>query len=329
MDLNRDSFEDLIGAYALDACDEDEAAAVDRYIAANPEAYEEAERLRSAAAWLGATGPLVPPPNLRSSLLARIEPTVAATGAAAYGAITDRFEAEARSFAGPDLDTRTYNGLTVRELVAHLDAIDGTFSEELRSPTPNRPFIDANTVVEITDRALEAAVTLPFDVVIDHWDATRRDLLDAAANAPGERTVMGYGVNDALVIRAFEAWVHLDDLRRAAGRAAYVPAAPVLRSMADLSMRVVPYALAVTGRSHPGESAEVVLTGRGGGSWRVPLAPGEHPSGDPDVTLTVDILDWCHRFSDRIDADRVPVTIEGDETAAIDVLVAAPAFAAL
>ncbi len=85
MQLNDQSFEDLIGAYALDACDDDEVAAIEAYVAAHPDAAAEVERLRAAAAWLGAGGPLVPPSNLRSSIVARLTPAVrAATGVDAY-----------------------------------------------------------------------------------------------------------------------------------------------------------------------------------------------------------------------------------------------------
>ena len=53
MDLTPEAFEDLIGAYALDACEPDEVAAIDAYVAAHPEAAAEVERLREAAAALG------------------------------------------------------------------------------------------------------------------------------------------------------------------------------------------------------------------------------------------------------------------------------------
>ncbi|MCU1428377.1 MAG: domain containing protein [Actinomycetia bacterium] len=328
MELNHESFEDLVGAYALDACEPDEAAAIEEYIATNDEAFAETERLRAAAAWLGAGGPLVPPPGLRFTLLTRAGAVVPASGADAYGALTEGFEAEVAAFPRDATHTRTQNGLDVRELVAHLDAIDRTFLNELRAPT-SRAFIDAAAVVEITGEALEQATDSSFDEIVAHWDATRRDLLDAAASATDGRTVMGYGVDDALVIRAFETFTHLDDLRRIQGLPGFVPDASVLRSLADLSMRVVPYALAVTGRAHPGQSARIVLSGPGGRSWDVPLAPGEHPSGDPDVTMTVDMLEWCHRFSDRIDAELVAMEVEGDAAVAFDVVAAAPAFTGL
>src|SRR5439155_9433745 len=53
--ISREEFEDLLGAFALDACDADEMAAVEQYVAAHPEVNREVERLRAAAAGLAAS----------------------------------------------------------------------------------------------------------------------------------------------------------------------------------------------------------------------------------------------------------------------------------
>jgi uncharacterized protein (TIGR03083 family) len=329
MQLNHEHFEDLVGAYALDACDEDETAALDVYVAEHPDAYAEVERLRGAAAWLGASGLLVPPPDLRTSVLgrARVAP---ASGAEAYQELTDAFEAELATFRDEAAETTTYNGLSVRELVAHLTAIDRMFRDEITMPTPGgRPWPDEADVHQITDRELTAVGDASLAAVAAEWDATRRELLDVAANAPADGTVMGYDINDALLIRTFETWTHLDDVRRTRATDGYVPTASVLRSVGDLSMRVVPFTLLATNRSHAGRSARIVLTGPGGRAWTVPLAAGEEPAGEPDVEITVGMLEWCHRFSNRLEADAVPMDVAGDLDLARDVIAAAPVFTRL
>ena len=329
MQLNHESFEDLIGAYALDACDEEEVAAVEAYVAGNPDACIEVERLRAAAAWIGAAGTATPPPDLRASLLARAATTVvAADGVDAYTELTDTFADDLEALAPDAVEVVTHNGLTIRELVAHLAAIDEVFVEELTAAAPARPFIDATSVIDITREALDRAGNKPFAELFREWRATRGKLRDAAAASP-DRHVMGYSVSDALVIRAFETWTHLDDVRRTTARETYVPRPAVVRSMADLSMRVVPYALAVNGMARPGESMKFVLTGPGGGSWDVPLAPGEHPADDPATVVTVDVIDWCNRFADRLEPDALSMHVEGDRAAATDVVLAAPAFTGL
>jgi uncharacterized protein (TIGR03083 family) len=332
MQLNHESFEDLIGAYALDACDEKEIAALDEYVAAHPDARVEVERLRAAAAWLGASGPLVPPSPLRATLLARagdgagaVQP---ATGVEAYDDIASNLAEALAAVPADSVEKTTHNGLTVRELVAHLDAIDRVFLEQLLPDPPPRPFPNAAAVDVITDEALADAAGTPFPDIVARWRSTQGRLRDAAL-AGADREVMGYGVDDALVIRAFETWTHLDDVRRVTDRPGYVPPAPVLRSMADLSMRVLPFALAATDRQHPGEAVRVVLTGPGGREWDVPLAAGEPVVGEPATVMRADILDWCARFADRLDPGEFRVEVTGRRELVDDLVAAAPAFSSL
>jgi uncharacterized protein (TIGR03083 family) len=327
MQLNSDSFEELIGAYALDACDDDELAAVEAYVAEHPDAAAEVERLRAAAAWLGASGPLIPPPNLRTSIMDRLAPAVTpASGVDAYTEIAAALADELDDPAAP-LDAITTNGLSVRDLVAHLTAIDTVFLDELTAPS-GRAFPNAAEVVPITDEFLATSASASPSDVFRTWRATSGKLRDVAAAAPGQ-TVMGYSANDALVIRSFETWTHLDDIRRAGARPRYVPDASTLRSMADLSMRLMPYALAATGRTHPGESITVVLTGPGGRSYDVALAPGEDAAVAPATVMTADIVEWCYRFAERVEADAFARDVVGDDALVADLVAAAPAFASL
>jgi anti-sigma factor RsiW len=61
--------DDLLGAYALDAVEPSEAAAVEAYLERAPGAADEVARLRNAAAWIGATEALTPPPELHGTVL--------------------------------------------------------------------------------------------------------------------------------------------------------------------------------------------------------------------------------------------------------------------
>src|SRR5436853_1309975 len=69
-DVQRDGdAEDLLGAYALDACDEQDTAAVEAVLAAREDLADEAARLIEAAGWIGATEALTAPPRLRAAVL--------------------------------------------------------------------------------------------------------------------------------------------------------------------------------------------------------------------------------------------------------------------
>ncbi|HWW45056.1 MAG TPA: anti-sigma factor, partial [Acidimicrobiia bacterium] len=65
-----DRLAELLGAYALDACDPDETAAIEELLRRRPDLAAEAARLTAAAAWLGATEALEPPARLRDAVFA-------------------------------------------------------------------------------------------------------------------------------------------------------------------------------------------------------------------------------------------------------------------
>ena len=66
--------DELLGAYALDGVDADEAVAVEEYLARAPHVAHEVARLRNAAAWIGATEALTPPPCISTRRLTSVSP---------------------------------------------------------------------------------------------------------------------------------------------------------------------------------------------------------------------------------------------------------------
>ncbi len=327
MDLTPTQFDDLVGAYVLDACDPDEAGAVERYVSAHPDAAAEVERLSDVAAGLAAIGPVRPPVDLLDRLLQAVTDRVpAARPAEALARETERFDLLVRSLRPEDLERTTHNGLSVRELVAHVEAIDRAFVEAAADPRAR--LIAAPEVEAITAAELARFADEPFDQTCARFRRTRRALIGLAGAVPDGQRIAGYGRDETLVVRAFETWTHHDDICRALGRSDTVPDAPVVRAMAELSVQSLPLALAVRGITHPGRAARIVLSGPGGGDWIVPGAPGEQPSG-VDVVLRAPVVEWCRRFADRLDAVDVPVNVDGDVELAADLLAAAPAFAGL
>ena len=103
MDVTRYEFQDLVGAYVLDAVDPEEVAAIDVFIAEHADAAAEAERLRDAAAWLGAAGALTRPLALRDRLLA-LRPALIRCRRSTRSRETARFEALLDSLSPSDLD---------------------------------------------------------------------------------------------------------------------------------------------------------------------------------------------------------------------------------
>lgn len=328
MDVTRSEFQDLVGAYALDACEPDEANALDTYVAEHPDAAAEAERLRDAAAWLGAIGALNPPATLRDRLLAvAAERVDSLAPVAALQRETERFEELLDSLTPADLGAVTYNGLTVRDLVAHVAIIDEAFVADAETQT--NAFIGSARVVELTDAELPAMASWSFEQVCDRFRDARRALLDLDGRFGAKTRVGGYPLASVLVIRAFETWTHLDDIVSALGRDDQAIEAPVLRTMAELAMQTLPVAMAAKGYEYPGRTARIVMTGPGGGDWTIAVTANETAGPVPHVVMRVPVIEFCRRFADRLAVDDVPFEIDGDAELARALVDAAPAFAGL
>jgi uncharacterized protein (TIGR03083 family) len=329
--------DELLGAYALDACEPDEAEAVEAYLARSAEAAAEVARLRDAAAWVGATEALTPPPTLRGAVLAAARARRGAGEAAdpvleLYLEETARFDGLVDGLADDVLDTTTFNGLSVHDLVIHLAAQESMLAAAVGAPVEAVEDIE-DTDIETRTAAFVArfhdrpagdarAVWARAVAAVRQW---------AGATTGSEPVVRCFGVDiprePLLINRAFETWIHSDDVRRAVGRSLRPPAPANLRIMAGFSMRTMPTALRLVGRARPGRAARIVLTGDGGGDWLVPLGGGGATT--PDVVLTTDVVDWCLVVGERMGSAELEHTVEGDAGLAADLLAAAPAFATL
>ena len=305
MDVTRSEFQDLVGAYALDACEPEEATAIDAYVAIHADAAGEAERLRSAAAWLGAVGALNPPQSLRDRLLAvAAERVDALPPVEALRRETERFAALLESLTPADLDAVTFNGLTVRELVAHVAIIDEAFVTSAGEPD-NHVIIVADYVEALTEAELPAIADWSFEQICARFYAARRALVDLDGQLSPQARVGGYSVEAALVIRTFETWTHHDDIVAAVGRPEQEVEPPVMRTMSELAIQTLPLALAAKGYEFPGSTARIVMTGPGGGDWTIAVTSNEAVAPIPHVVLRVPVIDFCRRFADRLAVDEV------------------------
>jgi uncharacterized protein (TIGR03083 family) len=333
-ELSDAEVEELLGAYALDACDPGETAAVEAVLARRPDLAAEAARLAKAAAWIGATEALEPPRALRAAVMGTTRPDPddpTDIAVELYRRQSKQFEDAARLAADAGvLDELTTNGLTAYELVVHEAAQESLLAQAVgRSVVPEVPTtdIDARThdfIALLDDR--------PLSRVLEVW----RESVDANcdwATGSDDTTARWRGLEldrtDAVIVRAFETWIHTDDLRRVLGEPGRPPAPHHLALMADLAGRSLGASLALVGRVRPGKTARLVLTGDAGGAWSVPMDPGATATDPPDVTLTADVVDWCLLVGDRIAPSAIPHRVDGDPALAADLLAAAPALATL
>ncbi len=326
MELNRDVNE-LLGAYVLDAVDPDEADAVEALVAEDADAARDLDRLRGAAAWIGATEALEPPRDLRSQLLDRARPVPEELRV--YRLAMNRHEELLDSLPADALDRPTANGLPVGDLVVHLASMESAVAETVG----HRQAVSAETDVVARTEAYVAAVGAdPLGAGRTTWREAV-DALDSWAERGGEQGGLpwnGFTVSRRTLLgtRAFETWTHDDDIRDALGRARVVPEPVELGLMADIAVNILPFCLAATGR-RPAAAARFVLTGDGGGEWTVSLDGADH--AEAAVTITMDTVDYCRVVAERLGPDPVVcgAEIDGDQALGRTVLECASALSTL
>jgi len=316
---------ELLGAYALDALDDDEARAVEALVAEDAAASRELHRLRGAAAWIGATEALAPPRDLRTQLLERATPVPEEVRI--YRMAMARHEELLDSLPVDALDRPTANGLSIGELVVHLASMESAVAETVGL---EQSVTDETEVVARTERYLEVAGDDPLVTGRRVWREAV-DALDAWAVAGGEQGGLpwnGFTVSrrTLLATRAFETWTHDDDIRDALGRDREVPHPLELGVMSDIAVNILPFCLDAAGTT-PAAAARLVLTGDGGGDWVVSLDGNEHP--EPAVTITMDVVDYCRVVAERIAPDECAATLDGDAALGRTVLACASALATL
>ncbi len=341
-----EELEHELAALALDALDGDERAEVESRLGDDPAAAAEAARLQEAAAWLGSLAAATPATDLRGRVLDAAQ----SRRAAGFGvdpdptAVVDPVEMFRRGIAASveeieRLDPAEWRAPLLRrdwdvqEMVGHLlgaarylngalgreDAIrDLPLAEHVAF---TQPWIDAQR--EASPAQTTAAFVEAFNPLADHAIG-----LDAEALAAVTQ-YYGFDVqrSTALIAASFELWAHVDDIRRAVGHAPLVPSGEELSVMCRLAGGVLPFTMGYVGTPHAGQSARLVLTGPGGGTYVVSSGTDAPPPGDEDALVVIDALGFCRIAGRHLDVDELDFEVEGDETFARDMLVSARVLA--
>ncbi|HTT87369.1 MAG TPA: maleylpyruvate isomerase family mycothiol-dependent enzyme [Acidimicrobiales bacterium] len=237
----------------------------------------------------------------------------------------------------PDWHRRTIRGLDVQGLVGHLIGVERAFADAAEGLSGAAE--PADHVASTAPFAEAQRGRPPLDTLTEWREATARSLRALAARADHDPAPGFYGISlpmdQLLVVRGFEIWVHHEDVRRATGRGPEAPDDAVLGRMTELAIDLLPAGLARAGRLHPEPGPEVirlVLTGPGGGTWVVPLdgstatRPGD--SGvEPSTRLVLDAVDFCRVAGNRLPPADAGAETDGDAAAVDDLLVGAAALA--
>ncbi|MFE0461357.1 anti-sigma factor family protein [Kitasatospora sp. NPDC058965] len=362
----------LLGAWALHACRPEETAELERHLTGCRDCGEEADRLRRAAELLTVADPLDQPDGLRQQVLdfclARRAPAhPLPSWAAPFAAETAKLDALLRDL-GPqewrELAELPWHGGTLQlgpaEVLCHLTAVDGFLAAPLGlpDPVPDRGRVPQQGRGPVRDRddgapftrllaRTEQLIREQADAgpqqVRRRWRGQTQALLRAAEPGAGGRSV-DYGfaavpLRDAFVDRAFETWVHGEDVARAVDYPYPPPSPGHLRQMVDLAARMLPAALAGLRQAagaapaaapRAGRMLRLVIEGSAAGEWLVPLdgpAPPGPPAGwalEPVAELVLDGVEFCQLAAAHRDPDRLPVGESGDRSAIRELLTAVP-----
>jgi uncharacterized protein (TIGR03083 family) len=278
-----------------------------------------------------------PPDGLRARVLAAatearaagpaVDPPEHITGLEVFRRVVARIDALLTSFDPDEWSCPSARYRSVQNMVGHLVGVEEAFlavlgggadpvigsehaamTEDAQRRQADRPALDTRREwFERASASIAALEAMDLDAPIAFYGAT-------------------FTLDELLVIRAFELWIHDEDLRRATRRSLEAPDAETLARMVQTAVALLPAGVALSGRDVGATAARLVLTGPGGGTWDVNLDGGD-VARPADARVVVDAAWFCRIVGNREDATTAGAVITGTPEVARDLLVGAAALA--
>nr|WP_308114279.1 zf-HC2 domain-containing protein [Streptomyces brasiliscabiei] len=367
----------LLGAWALAACSGEEALAVEEHLGVCGGCADEARRLREAVGLLHPPESLDLDPALRTQVLdlclGRRPPRIPVPRwAAPYDAETARLDALLQDIGTADwhapVRLRWFEGdgpvsrrTTVAGVIAHLLSVDGLVASALGLDDPlarlkpeQEP--DDGSPAARTEAYWKASHFPPTRALRAPWRQQSHDIVRTTSftggggpddSADSGRLPVSYGgfelpLRDAMLDRAFECWIHAEDIAEAVDYPYEPPSGRHLHGMIDLAARMLPVSLAERRRTGlasppgrhlvpagaPGRSLRLEIEGSGGGEWLIPLdSPAALGSADHEVAhVALDGVEFCRLAAGHVPPEEAAAGQGGDREAIRDVLFAAAAL---
>lgn len=261
----------------------------------------------------------------------------AITPVEAYRLAADALDGTLATLGAAEWARPAIRDLDVQGLVGHLAGVE----EDVRRAIGGDTAVADAGHVESTQPAAERQAGLPPARTLSEWrDATARTLALLAGIDDLDRAIALHGMrlplSSLLLVRAFELWVHENDIRQSTGRPASAPDPSALRLMTTLAARLLPGAARRGGMLTPAR-LRLVLTGRGGGTWDLLLgdndgagAGGSAADGGaalPRLSIVADAVAFCRLAADRIRPADLDAYLTGSRELAGRVLAATPSLA--
>ena len=347
----------LLGAWALAACSAAEATAVEEHLGDCGSCADEALRLREAVGLLHPPESLDLDPALRTrileSCLDRRPPRIPVPEwAAPYDAETARLDALLQDIGDAEwhapVRLRWFDGegptsrrTTVAGVIAHLLTVDGLVALALGLDDPLADVKAATRAPAVrTETYWQTSHFPPTRSVRTPWREQSHDLVRTVSFAGGSdsgsaKLAVSYGdfelpLHDAMLDRAFECWVHAEDIAEAVDYPYGPPSGRHLNRMIDLAARMLPVVLAARRRplvdaGKVGRTLRLEIEGSGGGEWLIPLdgPPAVGSAGEEVAHIALDGVEFCHLAAGHVPPAEAAAGQLGDREAIRDVLFAA------
>lgn len=235
-------------------------------------------------------------------------------------------------------------------MIAHLLTVDGMVAVALGLPDPlGEVSADRPTPSARTEAYWRASHFPPTRAVRAPWREQTHDLVRTVSFTGGGAGALSvpYGdfelpLRDALLDRAFECWVHAEDIAEAVDYPYEPPSGSDLHHMVDLAARMLPSVLSARRQAglasppppgrrrlvtagEPGRSLRLEIEGSGGGEWLIPLdSPAAVGSAEHEVAhVALDGAEFCRLAAGHVPPAEAAAGQVGDREAIRDVLFAA------
>jgi uncharacterized protein (TIGR03083 family) len=314
-----------LAAWVVGACSVEEAAAMGEHVRGCPRCVADHDLFDRTAGWLGVVTAMRPPASLRSRVLT---------------------EARARRWNRHRLRTEVIDPYLLQ--VRTLDALLGDLTPaQWHTPVPRHGDVtglvrhlagnDAMVLADLEPLTLVAPAGGPAaepgsDAPVAHeqWRAQSSSLVAHLGNrSPRElerpvrlagRSPVHRSVREGMVQRAFETWIHADDVRTSLRLVGPPPPSRHLRSIVDLAVALLPGAMIAAGRGRSGEVARLRLSEAAEETeWRMLLGDGD-PDADAAVTIHTDMAAFCRLVAGRRARHDLVLRVTGEEALAVDLL---------
>jgi uncharacterized protein (TIGR03083 family) len=266
--------------------------------------------------------------TLRARAVGRPEPAAPEISPVqAFSRAADAFYGMLGILQAADWRKPALRGLDVQGLVGHLTGVE----EDVHRARRGDPEVVRASHIGSTQAAADRqAGRLPAQTRAEwrHAVDSTLALVHADRDPGGEVAMHGMRLplGMLLVARAFELWIHDNDIRHAAGLPPSVPDPSTLSLMTQSAAQLLPHAVARAGLREPG-SVHLVLTGPGGGTWDIPIGQSPPAAAPNAIVIVTDAVGFCRLVANRAAPGSLGLHITGDPDGAAIVLAAASTLA--